>query len=652
MVASVRLKGARRGWLKNGAELPVLKCYFGATSDHPVRLLNRLRPRFDELETGLYALGGSHFYGDTVDPNGVAFVTLSDFLIPVPPMMSYRFIRSTIVIAGFVITAEAGRAAEIALLPNVTMIASEVITLWPNGAPGETDQSGVEHVLTDRPRPFDQVTDVSVPTVSVFRAPAANRTGTAVLVAPGGGLERLALEHEGYEVAGWLNAHGIDAFLLKYRVPPRNPQQRWKVGVQDAQRAMGIIRSRAHEWQIDADAIGAIGFSAGAEINLILAVNDGTREYPPIDAADTFPSRPDFNIAMYGGGFADFQTNELRADIASGITKTTPPMFIAHAFDDQALSSVILMSALKRAGVVSELHIFGAGGHGFGVRDSGLPVGQWRELCLKWLRWQGFLDSADVRSYANEFLRARTLQRPEWPRFTARQSTDDLSSALAVQRRIVRHAVRQGDEIAGYKSRLAPASNANETGVLTHGVLMKSGRISATGTTVVPLSEQPAILFEAKIGYVIAVDIGSKLRVPRQAMTAVESVMPVVELPENLATRIKGEVGVVDEVAANLGSHQYIVGSAQPAPALNAVERPKVTVKREGKELLASANPDGPAHEAETLMTLINQVIDAGHVIHRGDVLLGPALLVYESDVRGKYEADFGTMGTILFRIK
>jgi acetyl esterase/lipase len=185
--------------------------------------------------------------------------------------------------------------AQTAALQNVSYQASEVIQIWPGIAPGETGEIGPEHVLPDRPRPFDQITDVSVPTLSVFLPPEERRTGTAMLVIPGGGLDRLAIEHEGIEVAEWLNDRGIAAFVLKYRVPPRDPKKRWKVGLQDAQRAMSIIRLRAGEWRVDSEAIGCIGFSAGGEINVMLSTYYNERQYEPVDGADTHSTRPDFN---------------------------------------------------------------------------------------------------------------------------------------------------------------------------------------------------------------------------------------------------------------------------------------------------------------------------------------------------------------------
>ena len=383
------------------------------------------------------------------------------------------------------LAAVAPASAQTPTLPNVSFKPAAEINLWPGAAPGETGNIGPERILPDRPRPFDQIDNVSVPTLAVFQPPTAKRTGTGVLVIPGGGLDRLAIETEGYEVAEWLNAHGITAFVLKYRVPVRAGGPRYKVGFQDAQRAMGLIRSRAAEWQVDADAIGSIGFSAGAELNVMLSVyHADPRHYPAVDAADTLSTRPDFNIAIYGGGFAN--NTGLREDIATRLNKNTPPMFVAHAFDDAMQSSVTLMAALKRANIASELHIFSAGAHGFGVRDTGMTVGRWREQCLGWLAWLGYLDRPVARSFARNFVAARDGGADKLPRFTG-----DLAQAFAAQRRVVAQTLVQGGQIAGYKGAATSAAAQSTLGVKQrlHGVLFKAGRLEAKSVT--PIAFDP-----------------------------------------------------------------------------------------------------------------------------------------------------------------
>ena len=543
----------------------------------------------------------------------------------------------------------------VAILPNINLPPDEVINLWPGTAPGETGKFGPEHILTDRPRPFDQITDVTVPTLAVFQPAADKRTGTGVLVIPGGGLDRLALETEGYEVVTWLNDHGITAFLLKYRVPRRSPTEAWKVGVQDAQRAMGLIRAHAGAWKVEADAIGSIGFSAGAEINVRLSVlHAEPRQYPRVDAADDLSSRPDFNIAMYGGGFADARANTLNRDVAARINASTPPMFIAHAFDDQALSSIILMNALKRANVPSELHIFGAGAHGFGVRDTGLPLNGWRELCLNWLAWQGFLDPSGVRAFARDFIQARDSGAATLPRFSVAAGTGDLGPAYAAQRRLVAHALAHGGEIAGYKGAYTSEAAQARIGVTApaHGVLFKAGRISASPAPAIALNPSREIFVETEIGYVIATDIGTKLRVPRQALTAVEALVPVIELPVNATPLMGGTIVAADAVAGNIGSNQFIVGQAVAPMTGGDLDALAVTLQRDGQTLHEAKGAEAKGGQAAMLMALINKIVEQGHVLHRGDLIISGALGGPKPGEKGSYTANFGALGTIAFKLQ
>lgn len=544
---------------------------------------------------------------------------------------------------------------QVAMLESVTYKSSEVIKLWPGTAPGERGTFGPEHVLPDRARPFDQITNVTVPTLSVFLPSPEKNTGTAVLVIPGGGLQRLAIEHEGYEIAEWLNSKGIAAFVLKYRVPFRDPQQRWKVGVQDAQRAMGIIRSRAADWRIDADSLGTIGFSAGGEINVVLAVyHKEPRQYDPIDAADTFSTRPDFNIVMYGGGFANGRDNTLRADIASRIDKTTPPMFIAHAFDDSALTSVILMGALKRAEIPSELHIFGAGGHGFGIRGTGLPVGHWSELCLNWMAWQGYMDNAQVRKFARDYAKARASGAATLPRFGSLVPKADLGQAFAAQRRVL--SLKDGSEVAGYTGAFTTAA-AQKAVKLTHpahGVLLKANRLDAKAGTPVAVSSKQPLLIGTQIGYVMETDIGTKLVVPRQAITNIRAIVPVVELPHDVGSVKRGLItgNALDVVAENVGANKFIVGAPIPAATVGSTDALAVTLNRGGQKVHAATGADAKDGQARMLMTLINQIIDQGRVVRSGDIILSGPLGGLQPGEKGSYDADFGKLGKVAFAIE
>lgn len=558
----------------------------------------------------------------------------------------------TLAASAFVFTA-ASVSAEATRLPNVTLQAAAEFNLWPAAAPGETGNIGPERILPNRPRPFDQLENVSVPTLLVFPPAPEKRNGTAALVIPGGGLERLAIETEGIEVAEWLNAQGITAFVLKYRVPARAGGPRYMAGLQDAQRAMGLIRSRAAEWQLDPAAIGSIGFSSGAELNLLLSVfHAEARQYPRVDDADTLSTRPDFNIAIYGGGFAT--QNALREDIQSRINQSTPPMFVAHAFDDAAMSSVVLMAALKRANIPSELHIFAAGAHGFGVRDSGLTVAHWRDRCLGWLAQLGYLDPAGVRGFARDFAAATDPRKR--PSFSQVNPKATLDHAFAAQRRLVAATVAQGGAVAGYKGAFTTAAAMSGNGLKTplHGVLFKAGRIDATAGTPATVKGNPALLVETEIGYVIATDIGTKLRVPRQALTTIEALVPVIELPNNPGVMKDGKLTVqpLDAVAGNIGSNQFIVGATVSPATLANPDALAVSLARDGKRLHETTGAEASGGQAEMLMTLINQIVEQGHVLHRGDIIITGALGGAKPAEKGSYTADFGQLGKIEFKVE
>ncbi len=178
---------------------------------------------------------------------------------------------------------------------------TETWNVWPMSRPATLKSKAGNTFLENRPRPFYQVTDVSTPTVSVYRPDHDKQNGTAILVCPGGGLQRLAIEHEGYEVAQWLAGQGFTAFVLKYRVPA--PAE---IGLQDAQRALSVIRSQASKWNVDPNCIGCIGFSAGAEICAWLATHHEDRQYAELDEHDKQSCRPDFAGLIYPGGLVGF----------------------------------------------------------------------------------------------------------------------------------------------------------------------------------------------------------------------------------------------------------------------------------------------------------------------------------------------------------
>jgi acetyl esterase/lipase len=276
----------------------------------------------------------------------------------------------------------------------------EVLNLWPGKAPGETKELPPEKNVTKPGEkglgggpPIIRLTNVSTPTIAVYRPDKAKDTGAAIIICPGGGHRILAYNHEGTEVAEWLNTIGVTGIVLKYRVPARDPNQRWKAAVQDAQRAVSLVRSRASSWGIDPQRIGILGFSAGGETAARAALFVNDRQYEPVDAIDEISSRPDFAVLVYPAYLVDKGANQLRDDVR--VTKDAPPMFLAHAFDDPVTvkSSLLLALALKKVGVPAELHVYASGGHGFGMRDIGHPCATWPDRCAAWLQGQGWLDA-------------------------------------------------------------------------------------------------------------------------------------------------------------------------------------------------------------------------------------------------------------------
>jgi acetyl esterase/lipase len=268
------------------------------------------------------------------------------------------------------------------------------IPLWPEGAPGSEgwthDEQETHHVP-----PFDitVVRNVSRPTLTPFLPDPGTATGAAAIICPGGAYHILAIHHEGYDVARWLNARGVAAFVLRYRLIPTpqsdegfgqaikdnmSDRERWHemmaryvpLGVADGQRAVRLVRERAAEWGVDPARVGIMGFSAGGTVTVGAATQ--------YDDA----SRPAFAAPIYGAP---------RGEIA--VPADAPPLFIAVAHDDAfaASSCVPLYSAWSAAGRSAELHIYAQGGHGFGMFKKGLPADSWIDRFGDWLGAQGLL---------------------------------------------------------------------------------------------------------------------------------------------------------------------------------------------------------------------------------------------------------------------
>lgn len=263
-----------------------------------------------------------------------------------------------------------------------------ILPLWPAGAPGyEARKSEPEKIVGSN------VSNIHQPTLTVYLPSKETATGCAVIVAPGGGHARLAIEHEGYNVAQWLADHGIAAFILKYRLAkddanPAGAAQPYTIdrdALADAQRALRLVRSRATEWNINPAAVGIIGFSAGGEVAGQAAMHPAAANSTATDPIDRLDARPDFQGLIYPG-----QSQRIIPE------KGAPPAFLACGANDrpdisEGLASVYLL--FKKAAVPVELHIYAGAGHGFGVRATNKsPSGAWPDRFREWLADRKFLD--------------------------------------------------------------------------------------------------------------------------------------------------------------------------------------------------------------------------------------------------------------------
>ena len=276
------------------------------------------------------------------------------------------------------------------------------IPLWPaqkmpNRLANVKPESIKQGDLLIAGKPVQIIYDVSQPTMTIY-SPKANNTGAAVVVFPGGGFHGLAIDLEGTEIAEWFASQGITGVVLKYRVPNSGPH--WSeachcevepyapVALQDAQRAIGLLRSNASKWNINPNKIGVIGFSAGGFMVADVSTHFKKRAYAPLDAADEVSTRPNFAIALYPG----HMKRKDKAFILNPriqFTKETPPTFIVQAQDDPMDTidySLIYYIGLKKAGASADMHLYSKGGHAFGLRRTALPITNWPTLILPWLR--------------------------------------------------------------------------------------------------------------------------------------------------------------------------------------------------------------------------------------------------------------------------
>lgn len=273
------------------------------------------------------------------------------------------------------------------------------IQLWPGKPPGETTTKGPE-ADTSKPgdnqvagKPVIRLGNVSQPTVTLYRPDPSKDTGTTVLVCPGGGYYILAMDLEGTEVCEWLNSVGVSAALLKYRVPRANRDAKPVEPLQDAQRALSLLRHDAGKFGIRPDRIGVLGFSAGGHLAAALSTGHGERRYRPIDVADAVSCRPDFSVLIYPAYLTDKDRGDaVAADLP--VTTNTPPTFISISQDDpvRVENALGYAAALQKAQVPMELHVYPKGGHGYGLRRTAEPVTTWSDRATDWMRSRGWLE--------------------------------------------------------------------------------------------------------------------------------------------------------------------------------------------------------------------------------------------------------------------
>ncbi len=284
----------------------------------------------------------------------------------------------------------------------------KIIELWPEGIPGSINNLSYKAVI-DSNQYWTWEKYISNPTLGFYPAPPEKSNGTAVIICPGGGYSLLAIKHEGSQVAAWFNTLGITAFVLKYRLPDSAIMVNKTIGpLQDAQKAIRIVRRHAKEFKIDPAKIGIMGFSAGGHLASTLSTHYNQKVYSPIDSTN---ARPDFSILIYpvismdssithmgsrinllgknpAPGLVKLYSNELQVD------KSTPPAFLVQSMDDNVVpvkNSIDYALALKKYNIPCELHLYEKGGHGYGLGRTNDTESSWPEACEKWLKMHRFI---------------------------------------------------------------------------------------------------------------------------------------------------------------------------------------------------------------------------------------------------------------------
>lgn len=280
------------------------------------------------------------------------------------------------------------------LVPAAAADDLQVLPLWPGEVPGESGLSEdfLQKVkLAEAKNTADRTFGVTSPTLTVYPAAADTSVGTSVLVCPGGGYHILAWDHEGRAIAEWLNSIGVHAFVLTYRVP-RRPDDFMTPPLQDAQRAMRLIRSQKTGVTVDPQRIGILGFSAGGHLAVNTSIQAAQTSYKAVDDADKVSAKPNFMIPIYAAYLGHSDDDSL-LDPTLNLTSDTPPMFTAVTQDDKnrGIHAALLFAELTRVKVPAEVHVFTKGGHGYGMRKTENAVSGWPKACQAWMKSQGLL---------------------------------------------------------------------------------------------------------------------------------------------------------------------------------------------------------------------------------------------------------------------
>ena len=255
----------------------------------------------------------------------------------------------------------------------------DMIYLWPGNVPGENGPKSEMKYSDDKSRGVSRIAEVNNPGMVVFEPNDANRNGAAIVICPGGAYNILAVDLEGYEVAKWLSDLGYTAFVLHYRVPRKK-----EGALQDAQRAMRMVRANADKYNIKADKIGIMGFSAGGSLSARASTLFSKETYTPIDKIDVVSARPDFALLIYPAYLDEGENRSLTPELT--ITAQTPPMFMFETADDPyGNSSLVMAGALRDNKIPVEMHFLSTGGHGYGLRKGNIAGETWPALAEKWL---------------------------------------------------------------------------------------------------------------------------------------------------------------------------------------------------------------------------------------------------------------------------